>query len=82
MVSKSASEAAGRTYPDALVYFRIQDHMRRMGLARRAMRELVHAGKVAVNRVCWPENGPHKFEIERIFNSVKKEHPDLRKKRV
>ena len=82
VVAKSANDSAGAACPDALVYFRIQDHMRRMGLARRAMRELVHGGKVTVNRVCWPENGPHKFEIERIFNSVKKEHPDLRKKRV
>ncbi len=82
VVSRSPNAGAATAHPDALVYFRIQDHMRRMGLARRAMRELVHGGKVTVNRVCWPEDGPNKFEIERIFNSVKKEPPDLRKMRV
>ena len=53
-----------------------------MGLARRAMRELVHGGNVTVNCVCWPKDRPNKSEIERIFNSVKKEQPDLRNRKI
>lgn len=78
VVAKCVNEEDGTVRPDSLVYFRIQDHLRRMGLARRAMRELVHAGNVKVEDVCWPKGRPNRSEVERIFTSVKKEPPELR----
>jgi hypothetical protein len=80
VVAQCMDNDQGITQPDSLVFFRIQDHLRRMGLARRAMRELVHGGQVKAENVCWVANNPGRSEVERIFNSVKREPPDLREK--
>jgi len=82
VVARCVNDETGMAHPDALVYFRIQDHLRRMGLARRAMRELVHGGKLPVSNVCWPKDAPNRSEVERIFNSVRKEQPDLRNRKI
>jgi hypothetical protein len=80
VVAQCMDNDQGITQPDSLVFFRIQDHLRRMGLARRAMRELVHGGQVKAENVCWVANNPGRSEVERIFNSVKREPPDLSEK--
>ncbi len=53
-----------------LTFFRIQDHVRRMGLARRAMRALAYRSPVRVTESALDEDFQDKKEIERILNSV------------
>jgi hypothetical protein len=82
VVARCVNDAAGMAHPKSLIFFRIQDHLRRMGLARRAMRELVHGGKVKTEGIFWDKDAQNRSEIERIFNSVRRERADLRKKKI
>jgi hypothetical protein len=56
-----------------LTFFRIQDHVRRMGLARKAMRALAYRSPVKILESALDENYPQKQDIERILRSVLRE---------
>ena len=78
LISFTFGVAVVSSASNTLVYFRIQDHLRRMGLARRSMRVLVHGGAVTVERVIWPKDQKIESEVRHIFDSVRKEPPEAR----
>jgi hypothetical protein len=69
--AREVQGAAGKEH--RLTFFRIQDHVRRMGLARRAMRALVGDAALRLAGSALDRDFPQKGEIERILNSVVRE---------
>lgn len=70
------TDGAGSSY--RLTFFRIQDHVRRMGLARRSMRALVSHKEARISDSALPMKSPQKQEIERTLRSVLKEYASTR----
>ncbi len=78
-------DAAKSAQIGELAYFRVQDHLRRMGLGRRALRELIktsHLTEKHIALVSVPPEAPEapserdRAHFERFFKSVTRETPD------
>jgi hypothetical protein len=76
MVKKSFMVGFAIVREKELLYLRIQDHLRRMGLGRRALSYLVKSGSIQslnLNRAAELGEAPDRGTLERLYESVQAE---------